>query len=385
MKIYFIAGEQSGDYIGSRIISALKDLSSSKDIPIEFTGIGGDLMQNQGINSLFPISEINLMGFAEVIPHIRKISKLIDSTIEDIAYHNPDIVITIDSPGFTKRVASQVRNHLPKIKLIHVVAPSVWAYKPGRAKKYAAIYDYLFTLFPFEPPYFQEVGLPASCMGHPIFEQEFSLDNKDLRKKMNFAKEDKIIAVTPGSRKSEIKRHMPIIAGALSRIAETRNIHAIFVQNNEENVNLISKFLEGAGFRYSFSTDRLGSFAVADVALAKSGTNNLEIAASGSAQIIGYKMNFLTYALIKSMIKIRFACIINILADKEIIPEYIQADFNQDNIVLAISDFLDDPQKIESQIHESAKLLRKMGFASEGGAPSEIAAHKILELHQEVR
>ena len=385
MKIYFIAGEQSGDYIGSKIIASLKILSLSKNIPVEFAGIGGDLIKDQGINSLFPISEINLMGFAEVIPHIRRISTLIDDTVEDIAYHNPDMVITIDSPGFTQRVAKQLKIHLPKIKLVHIVAPSVWAYKPGRAKKYAAIYDYLLTLFPFEPPYFHEVGLPASCMGHPIFEQKFLNDPKSTRGEMDFAKEDKIIAVTPGSRKSEINRHMPIIAGALSRIAETRNIHAIFVQSNEDHVSLISRFLEGARFKYSFSTDRLSSFAIADVALAKSGTNNLEIAASGTAQIIGYKLNILTYLLIKSMIKIKFACIINILANKEIIPEYIQNDFNQDNIVLAISDFLDDPKKIESQIHESAKLLNQIGFNSEGEIPSEIAARKVFELYQELK
>ncbi len=384
MKIYFIAGEQSGDYIGSRIISALKDLSESQNTPVEFAGIGGDLMKEQGIDSLFPISEINLMGFAEIIPHIRKISQLIDDTVEDIAYHNPDMLITIDSPGFNKRVASQLKVHLPKIKLVHVVAPSVWAYKPGRAKKYAAIYDYLLTLFPFEPPYFHEAGLPASCIGHPIFEQEFLSNLESTRTKMNLSKENKIIAVTPGSRKSEIKRHMPVIAGALSIISETRNIHAIFVQSNEDHVGLISRFLDGVGFKYSFSTDRLSSFAVADVALAKSGTNNLEIAASGTAQIIGYKLNILTYALIKSMIKVKFACIINILANKEIIPEYIQSDFNKDNIALAISDLLDDPKKIESQIHESIKLLNKIGFDYKKDMPSEIAARKIFELHHEI-
>lgn len=379
MKLYFIAGEQSGDYIGSCIIRSIKQNANLNQLNLEILGIGGNEMQAEGVKSLFNISEISLMGFVEILPKIFKIRRLINDSIDDIAIHKPDILITIDSPGFTFRVAKAIRKLLPEIKLIHVVAPSVWVYKQGRAKKYAKIYDHLLTLLPFEPQYFEKYGLACTHIGHPVLEQNFFVYSKGLREEMGIKTDAKIISVTPGSRLGEIKRHMPIIRKTLDKISEVHEIDVIFIQNNEDYIGLISKYLSGAGFSYRFSTNRLKGYAVCDVALSKSGTNNLEIAASRTAQVIGYKMNTLTYILIKMMIKIKYACLINIIAKKEIIPEYIQGDFTDENLVNAISDLLNDRKKAEYQISESLKILNDMGITL-NPKPSWIAANQIIKI-----
>ena len=379
MKLYLIAGENSGDFIGSHLMKSLRHLNGVDASKIEFSGIGGFNMQQEGIDSLFSIEHINLMGFFEVLPHLFRISKLINKTVEDIVSRNPDMLITIDSPGFTYRVAERVREIAPHIKLVHIVAPSVWAYKPGRAKKYAKIYDHLLTLLPFEPEYFIAEGLKSSCIGHPVLEQVFFQGSPSLRAEMNVRENAKIIAVTPGSRKGEIRRHMPIIRKVFDQLSTTHNIEVIFVQPNEFNIQEILKFVSGAKFNYSFSTDRLKAFAVSDCALAKSGTNTLEITASGTPQIVGYKLSPITFFLLKMMIKVRFASLINIIPNREIIPEYIQSEFNAENIVLAISGLLNDEKGARSQVAEAKRILHSIGLDAEQ-KPSMRAAKIISDM-----
>ena len=401
MKLYFIAGENSGDFIGAKIIKSIKEANADDNKTIVFSGIGGKLMESQGVGSLFDFEQLNLMGFVEVLPHIFQLKKLIDATAMDVIKNGTDILITIDSPGFTFRVAERVKILAPAIKLVHIVAPSVWAYKPGRAKKYAKIYDKLLTLFPFEPPYFTAHGLSAECIGHPILEQEFGQRKKGLlaviprRSKAetggsisNNVLVDppvkpgddigvKIIAITPGSRKGELARHMPIIREVLDKLLQVYKIEAIFVQASEVHMSYISGYLKDAKFKFSFSTDRLKSFALADVALAKSGTNTLEIAASGTPMIVGYKLNNLTYMLLKILIKVKYASIINIIPNKEIIPEYIQNNFTADNVFKALNELLSDQSKATAQVLAAGKILKTLGLGS-GEVPSEKAAKIIL-------
>ena len=378
MKLYLIAGESSGDFIGASLINSLQNIDKTMS-NIEFYGVGGPKMQDSGVNSLFSIDQINLMGFLEVLPHLLKIVKLIEITVEDILSKNVDMVITIDSPGFTYRVAERIRAIAPHTKLVHIVAPSVWAYKPGRAKKYARIYDHLLTLLPFEPEYFVIEGLKSTFIGHPVLEQAFFKGSAGLRAEMKLEDNSKIIAVTPGSRKSEIRRHMPIIRMVFDKLSSTHNIEVIFVQPNEYNIQEIQKFLVGVKFSYSFSKNRLKAFAVSDCALAKSGTNTLEITASGTPQIVGYKLNSLTFFLLKIMIKIRFASLINIIPNREIIPEYIQSEFNVENLVLALNDLLCDEGRAKSQVAEATKILKKTGLNSEK-KPTIKAANIILDM-----
>jgi lipid-A-disaccharide synthase len=379
MKLYLIAGENSGDFIGSCLIKSINSLRTNSDFKIEFMGVGGSKMKEEGIDSIFAIEQINIMGFFEVLPHLFRINKLINQTVEDILSQNPDLVVTIDSPGFTYRVAERVRAIAPHIKLVHIVAPSVWAYKPGRAKKYAKLYDHLLTLLPFEPEYFIAQGLKSSCIGHPVLEQVFFKNSSVLRAEMNISGNSQVIAVTPGSRKGEIKRHMPVIRKIFDKLAITHNIEVIFVQPNEINIQEILKFLSDASFNYTFSTDRLKAFAVSDCALAKSGTNTLEIAASGTPQIVGYKLNPVSFFLLKMMIKVRFASLINIISDREIIPEYIQSEFNEENLVYAISELLSDKKRAISQVAEAQRILKTIGWGNDK-KPSTRAAKVIIDM-----
>ena len=422
MKIYLIAGEHSGDFIGSQIIASLCNQNESirplgepideegmvgvetrkrgsvldihNDLsiettnhppseieldkgPIELFGIGGPLMQQQGIKTLFPISEINLMGFFEVIPHIFRINKLINKTVEDIIEKKAQILVTIDSPGFTYRVAQRLKSRAPEIKLIHVVAPSVWAYKPSRAKKYAKLYDHLLVLFPFEIPYFTKFNLPTTCIGHPIFQQNFYSKDAALKKEFTADKNAKILAITPGSRLGEINRHMPIIVESLKKLALKHPIVAIFVQPNDNLKAVIERFLYDARFEVRYTTDRLKAFAASDCAIAKSGTNTFEIAASSTAMLTGYRLNWLSYLLIRMVIKIKNICLINIISGEKIIPELIQTDFNSHNIVWVADKILSDRTYREQQIREVQKVLRTIGFESDN-KPGDLAAEVIL-------
>ncbi|WP_342270710.1 lipid-A-disaccharide synthase [Rickettsia endosymbiont of Orchestes rusci] len=372
-KIYFIAGEISGDFIGSRIIRHLKN---NKEL--EFTGIGGKRMEEAGITkSLFPISEISLMGFIEIIPKFLKIKRLINLTVDDIIKSAPDILITIDSPGFTYRVAERLRKILPNLKMIHIVAPSVWAYKPRRAIKYAKIYDCLFALLPFEPPYFTMVGLDCRYIGHPIIEQEFYNDKLALREEFKIMNGTKILCVTAGSRRGEILRHLPIFIPAINNIAENHRLTVIFTLADPSHEKIIQPFLINTKFNYVFSNERLKSYAIADLALAKSGTNILEIAASNTPMIVAYKLNIFSFFIIKLLIKIKYACLINIIAGKEIIPELIQFNCCSALITSKLEELLLSPQKSHAQIVESQAVLKELGFKS-SQTPS-LSAAKIIE------
>ena len=322
-----------------------------------------------------------MMGFFEVLPHIFRLKSLINKTVHDVIAQNPDVLITIDSPGFTYRVANKVREIAPHIKLVHIVAPSVWAYKPGRAKKYAKLYDHLLTLLPFEPAYFTAYGLRTTCIGHPVLEQAFYVRSKGLRQELHTSENVKVITVTPGSRLGEISRHMPIIRQVFDELSSTHAIKVIFVQPDKSNIRNILKYLVSAKFEFEFgfSTERLKIFAISDCALAKSGTNTIEIAASGTPMIVGYKLNPITFFFLKLIIKIKYASLINIISNKEIIPEYIQSDFNAENVSQAIRDLLTNNEHSETQVAESQKVLSSIGFNWDQ-KPSDIAAKTIVDM-----
>lgn len=379
-KIYLIAGEISGDFIGSRLMHSLKNIYKLEEMKLEFVGVGGSQMEEAGLqHSLFPISQINLMGFVEIIPHIFRITKLIKQTIDDIIQHNPDLLITIDSPGFTYRVVKKVRKIRPNLKIMHIVAPSVWAYKPSRAMKYAKIYDYLLALLPFEPPYFQKVGLDCRYIGHPILEQYFydDKDKEQLKRELQIPILAKLLCVTCGSRKAEIIRHAPIFTEAINLLVrQFPNLQVIFVTADSSHKSLIEPFLSDALFSYYFSSNRLKVFAVSDLALAKSGTNTLEIAACNTPMVVAYKLNFVSFLLIKLLIKIPYISLINIIANKEILPELIQFNCTKSNIAARLTSLLVDKEKAAEQVKESQRILMELGFQV-SNSPSNVAAHII--------
>lgn len=363
--IYLIAGEVSGDAIGAKLMTQLAKLLPDA----KFHGVGGSAMEAQGLSSFFKYDQINLMGFVEILPHIFLLRKLIHQTVDDIVTKNPAVLVTIDAPGFCYRVAKLVRKACPHMKMVHVVAPSVWAYKPGRATKFAAIYNHMLTLLPFEPPYFEAVGLPATCIGHPVFDQEFG-GGDEFRTRHGIARDAKVVVVTPGSRKGEIARHLPVFLKALEGVRRRYKDLVVVIPSSlslpvEDCITIDH-------------SQRLSAYAAADVALAKSGTNTLEIAASGTPMIVAYKMNFLTFWAVKLMAKIKYASLINIVANREVIPELLQHEATPANLTAGLLKILDNPEVAKEQIEESTKSLKAMGFGGKS-SPTELAAKVIVK------
>ncbi len=373
MLIYIIAGEQSGDQIGAKIIKSF--LQERKDAT--FIGVGGKNMLAAGLrSSLFNIKNTSIMGFVELLPKIYMLKKLIKKTIFDILSKKPDLVITIDSPGFCIRVAKKVKKYNPHQTIFHVVAPSVWAYRPGRAKTFAAIFDKLYALLPFEVNFFQQEGLPTVYTGHYAFEDDYSISESEVIKffvKYNLEEEKKYIIITPGSREEEIKKHLPIfIESALRHFEEDR---CLIISPGDQYYQLIK--IISPRIKIINNKDRFTAYKIAHLALAKSGTNTLEIMASNTAMIVGYKVSNLSWLYIRRAIKTKYACLINIAVNYMLIPEFIQHNFNVDKISNQIKYFMDFPKQIHMQISRAQESAKSIGFKAEK-PPSKIIVEDII-------
>ena len=375
IKIYLIAGEASGDNIGAKLMQQIK----KKNPEVEFYGIGGAEMQKQGIKLLFSANELSIMGFFEVVKHLPKILKKKQQAIEDIITIQPDVLVTIDSPGFCFRIAKAVKDRI-KGKLVHYVAPSVWAYKPKRAKAIAKIYDKLLTILPFEADYFTKEGLDTHYVGYPPVEC-IKKSAKDLFRYKNGIETGKLLlCLAPGSRKQEIDMLLPIFLEASELLAKnTKKGLNIAIAAAEGAHNLIKNYTSQKDYEILIVSDKEKSelFSAADLAISKSGTITTELGLYGVPMVIAHKVNKLSYILIKSLIKIKYLSIINILANSKIIPELIQKDCNP----VKISDELKlllKSQHREAQLRGIAKSLEPL--LSQKLKPSKIAADEILKI-----
>jgi lipid-A-disaccharide synthase len=370
-KIFIIAGESSGDFIGSLIIKRLNESSN-----YQFKGIGGAEMQKQNLDSIFPMDEISLMGFFEILPHIFKLKKLIKFTKKTIEEFNPDIVITIDSPGFCYRIASSLKGRI-NAKFVHIVAPTVWAYKPERAAKFAKIYDLLLALLPFEPEFFIKEGLKTEFVGHYIFEQNLCEDKRIFRIRHGIKLNEKLILITPGSRMGEVKTHLKIFLDAIKILNKKMEFSVVILAATDKIKTYIEKELRKRNLSKIFITseNKYEAYKSADVAIAKSGTNNLEISIHGTPIVTCYKLNFLSWAYIKLVSKIKFANLVNIMANKEIIPEFLQENCTAEKIASQIHLILNDKKIKQKQIEDSKKILNMM--RSTKGSASELSERQI--------
>ncbi|MDX1924114.1 MAG: lipid-A-disaccharide synthase, partial [Rickettsiaceae bacterium] len=290
-----------------------------------------------------------------------------------------DIIITIDSPGFSTRVTSNIKQ-FSNAKLVHVVAPSVWAYKPERAAKFAKIYDLLITLLPFEPPYFEKEGLRSVFVGHFIFEQDICDDKEIFRKKYDIKKEEEIICITPGSRKGEVAKHLPIFLDSFVALKEKYNLRLVILSAGEKISAMIQNQVKNKGLDGVIITegDHFQVYKASTLAIAKSGTNALEIAMHQTPQIICYKVNFISWFYIKMKILVKFANLINIMAGREIIPELLQSKFNSSEILNIADRLLRDAEARADQVENSSKILEEM--KNKKGKPSKLSIKEILKL-----
>ncbi len=380
-KIFLIAGESSGDLLGAKLIKEIK----SHHRECQFVGVGGKLMQKEGLSSIFKMEELSIMGFAEVLPHIFHLLKRIKQTAVAIRTEKPDYVITIDSPDFNFRVMKELRNFHDS-KKVHLIAPSVWAYRQGRAKKIAKLYDLLLAILPFEPPYFTKHGLKTEFIGSPIVENlpDFNKQKqikKDFREKYGFENSDILLYVTPGSRNTEVKNIFPQIIGAINILKEDfANLRVVIsaVDKAKDNIAAMAKAIE-APFVVVSNDEKDRSLMSCDFAIAKSGTNTIEISLHKIPLVVCYKFNALTYFILDKMVTNRFANLINIIMNRYVIKEFIQKDCSSGKIAEAMKEIMSNPKVAEKQIIDCQEALEIMGMGSSKTSTAK-AVEQILKL-----
>ncbi len=354
-KIFILTGEPSGDKLASAVISKLKKNNSN----IEYLSVGGTHLNLLGVKSIYDLKEITYIGFTSVIMNIFKIKKKIDETVNKIIEFKPDILFSVDSPDFTLRVAEKVKKINPNIKTIHFVAPQVWIWREGRVKKFKSFLDHILLLFPFEKKYFEKENIQSTFTGHPLLENEAKA-KVDISQIIKDHK--KIISIFPGSRQSELNIHLPILIDFIKMMNKKYNdIFYVFHSTTEFNKmiqdKLIKEDLKNSG---SISDEKIKSEILKSsiFAVAKSGTVSLEICNAKIPSIIIYKMNFINFLIIKMLVKVKYANIINIAADHEIIPELIQSNCNSKNIFDKVTTFLNDNKLMINQVDNYQKIVK---------------------------
>ena len=377
-KIFLIAGEASGDSIGAKLMHSIRNLNPD----VKFFGVGGEKMEALGLKSLFPMSELSLLGFAEIIPHIPHLFRRIEEAADYVEEIAPDALVTIDAPAFNFRVARKLKERNSPIKRIHYVAPSVWAYKPKRAEKIASLYDYLLAILPFEPPHFEKVGLPCSYIGHPIVEEDITGGNgESFRQKNGIYKNAKVMFMMPGSRQSEIKRLLPIFKDAALTLSETVSDLHIVVLATKNFFHDISKSFENFPIKNTILTGQVykkDAMAASDVALVKSGTGTLEVAIAGIPMVVAYKVNPLSAFTLRRMIQVKYVNIVNLLLDTQVIPELLQEDCNPEFIASSLSSLIESHDARSNQLINTKKALQSLGLG-QIPSPSDKAAEIILK------
>lgn len=377
--IWLIAGEPSGDLIGARLIEALKALTGDR---IRVTGIGGEAMEAAGLQSRFPISDIAVMGLIEIIPRIPLIKRRMRETIAQIEVDKPAIVVSIDVPGFCYDVWKGLRGS--GIPLVHYVAPTVWAWRPDRAQKFARELDHLMALLPFEPPYFEKEGLDCTFVGHPVLEGGADQGNGvDFRETHGIGPAETAICVLPGSRRGELKRLAEVFRQSAFEIVK-KHPDAVFVFPTvsylRERVSELAESWPGRTVVVSSITEKFDAMQACNVAMAASGTVSLELAMARVPHLVAYRMNALTVWIVKLLYGVdqKYANLVNILLDREIIPEFIQERCRSDLIAGKICELLDDHAVREEQLKFTENALSTL--RPESGLPSDAAASVVVSL-----
>ena len=353
-KIFILTGEPSGDKLASTVISKLKQNNSN----IEYSCVGGTHLNSLGIKSIYDLKEITYIGFTSVLLNIFKIKKKINETVDKIIEFKPDILFSVDSPDFTLRVAKKVKKINPNIKTIHYVAPQVWVWREGRVKKLKNFLDHILLLFNFEKKYFDKENISNTFVGHPLLEKSVK-SKTDLS---NLIPNDKkIISLYAGSRSSETSVLLPILLDFIKLMNDKFNNYLFVFHATEENKNFIKNNIKVTNLDniqvISDENIKLQILSSSVFAVSKSGTVSLEICNAKIPSIIIYKMNFLNFMIVKFLVKIKYANIINIINNKEIIPELIQNECNSKEIFKTVVYFLKNPVLMDKQINDFSNTL----------------------------
>ncbi|AEI88972.1 MAG: lipid-A-disaccharide synthase [Candidatus Midichloria mitochondrii] len=376
-KIAIIAGEPSGDLIAAKLLNQLQ-----QKISVDARGVGGENMIKRGFKTIFPMKNLSIMGYFEGIAKLPIILIRLFQTARWIKSYNPDILITVDSPGFNLRLVKKLRKQQVAFPIVQYVAPTVWAYKTERAKKFADLYDHIFAILPFEKKYFDEAHLPCTYVGHPVLEdEEITSSKEEIKEKFGFNKQDQLITVTPGSREQEIKYHLKVLLEAVSRLISKYHGIYFIIPTFPRLLHIYQEILSNYQFREYIllktdAEEKRALLYASNAAFIKSGTVAIECALLKVPMLIFYKVSKITAWLIRKKIKIRYISILNLMADKMIIPELIQENFTADNLFKEMDKLLEEGEKQVNQLDEIIQKL-KVGNATK---PSQIAAEVILKI-----
>ena len=366
-KIFVLTGEPSGDKLAAKVIAQLKNSRSD----IEYLSVGGEHLKALGIKSLYDLNEVTYLGFTRVLLNVFKIKSKINETVKEILKFKPDILFSVDSPDFTLRVAKEVKKRDPSIKTIHFVAPQVWVWREHRVKQLKSFLDHVLLLFPFEKKYFDKEGIQSTFTGHPLLEEQ-GKSKVDISQIIKDNK--KIFSIYPGSRLSEINILAPILFEFVKKMNEKYKDLFFVFHSTTEHVQLIQNLLLKKGFKNcgAIGDEKIKSYILKSsiFAVAKSGTISLEICNAKIPSIIIYKMGMINFFIVKMLVKVKFANIINIAANEEVIPELLQSKCNPTNIYNAVDKLLSDKQALEKQVTKSQEIISNF----KTGKSTEIAS-----------
>ena len=367
-KIFILTGEPSGDKLASTVIAKLKIQNPN----IEYLSVGGTHIKKLGIQSIFDLKEITYLGFTSVLFNIFKIRNKINQSVDEIIKFNPDILFSVDSPDFTLRVAEKVKKINNNIKTIHYVAPQVWVWRKNRVKKIKKFIDHMLLLFNFEKKYFDEENINNTFVGHPLIEK-----SEKVKTSLNdlISKDKKIISIFPGSRKSETKVLLPILIDFVKLMNKRELSYSYVFHATDENKEFILDYVKKTNLDNIdvISDENIKSQILSNsiFAVSKSGTVSLQISNSNIPSIIIYKLSFINFMIFKLLVNVKFANIINIINDKEVIPELLQKECNAEEICRSVIYFLKNPKLIKKQLDECSKTLE--GIKSKTSSSNEAA------------
>ncbi len=371
-NIYIVAGEPSGDILGDQLI---KSLESKFNSPI-FNGVGGERMQSNNFISLFDMSDISIFGIFPVLRKLFFLMNKINGVVKDISKKKPDIIILIDSPDFNHRVAKKVKKYLPDVPIVCYVAPTVWAWRQGRAKKMSEYFDYLLSVIPFEVNFFKKYGLKTSYVGHPFIERVKNINDITFSEKYDLDK-SKTIIFLPGSRKIEIERHSPVMVQAIEYLKDQNLNLNILIATGQKQLNQIRDYFKDIQI-ITDDYEKYSLFKKADFACAASGTVTLELGLTETPTIVIYKMDKLTWFFISKMVKVKFVSLVNLILGRESSKELLQGNFNKENLIDELSKLLSDEDGQKKQINDLKEFNAIMNKNIDN--PSENASKIIKRL-----
>jgi lipid-A-disaccharide synthase len=375
-KIWMLAGEASGDVLGARLILALRAQREN----LVFCGVGGPRMEAAGFKTLFPMRELAVMGLAEILPRLRSLNRRLDDAVADVKREKPDLVITIDSPGFALRLLKRLKPL--GIRRIHYVGPQVWAWRENRVKDFPGLWDRLLCLLPFEVDFFARHNVPAVFVGHPVLQSGAGDgDAARFRARHDVAEDTRIVVLMPGSRRTEAPRLMPVFGRAMALLAEDVPSLLPVIPSSPAVAEIVRHAASGWSVKPLILTelaDKHDAYAAASAALTKSGTSTLELALAGVPMAVTYRVNPLTAALARRLIRVKHVAMVNLLAGSEIVPELLQQDCTPEKLRDIVRVLLTDARVAAAQRSAFAAVMARL-HAPEG-MPSDAAARAVLDV-----